>query len=215
MMLKEELKGRLEALLFASGDPISITEASFMLGIVPDACEEVTEELIRDYSSPSRGIFIIRTEDRIRLSTKPELSDTVKKLGQVNERQTLGKGALECLAVIAYKQPVTRVEIDEIRGVSSEYVLSKLTDAGLIEIIGRKDVPGRPRLYGTSEEFLLQFGFRDLKKFREDEEYKILMDKLSQEDEFTDELSDEDDINTESDGVSAFIEMDETSENEE
>jgi len=84
----------------------------------------------------------------------------------VNERQSLSKGALESLSVIAFKQPVTRVEIDEIRGVSSEYVLQKLMEKELIKEVGRKDAPGRPRLYGTTDEFLMQFGFTSLKEMR-------------------------------------------------
>lgn len=181
-MNKEELKGQIEALLFASGDPMYIEEIWRMLEIVPDTLEIVLSEMNDDYLKEERGIYIIRMDDRIQLATKPMYSSTVKKLATVNERQTLGKGALECLAIIAYKQPVTRAEIDEIRGVSSEYVLNKLLERNFTVIVGRKDVPGRPRLYGTSEEFLKQFGFKDLSVFKKDKDFKKLMEESIESD---------------------------------
>ncbi len=172
---KNQLKGALEAVLFAAGEPLGIIQIGEMLQIVPDAVEEILLELEADYGRAERGIFIIRLEDRLQLATKKAYSDEVKKLSTVNERQTLSKGALECLAIIAYKQPVTRVEIDEIRGVSSEYVLNKLLDRGFITVAGRKDVPGRPRLYATTDEFLRQFGFENLQPFIEDESFQELL----------------------------------------
>jgi segregation and condensation protein B len=186
---KTELKGQLEALLFAAGDPISVREIASVLQIVPDAVEVLLEEMTADYQSPHRGIQVIRLEDKIQLTTKIEYSDTVLKLAEVNERQTLSKGALECLAIIAYKQPVTRVEIDEIRGVSSQYVLGKLLERSFITVIGRKKVPGKPKLYATTDEFLRQFGFDNLKVFTQDETYQELMNQMS-----NDALLSDDDI---------------------
>jgi segregation and condensation protein B len=186
---KTELKGQLEALLFAAGDPISVLEIASVLQIVPDAVEVLLEEMTADYQSPHRGIQVIRLEDKIQLTTKIEYSDTVLKLAEVNERQTLSKGALECLAIIAYKQPVTRVEIDEIRGVSSQYVLGKLLERSFITVIGRKKVPGKPKLYATTDEFLRQFGFDNLKVFTQDETYQELMNQMS-----NDALLSDDDI---------------------
>ncbi|MFZ2259049.1 MAG: SMC-Scp complex subunit ScpB [Clostridiaceae bacterium] len=172
---KETLQGSLEAILFAAGEPVSIREMADMLEVVPDAVETILDALDNQYRSASRGIFIIRLEDKIQLATKVEYSRWVLKLAQVNERQTLSKGALECLAIVAYKQPVTRVEVDEIRGVSSDYVMAKLLDRGFISVIGRKNVPGKPKLYATSEEFLRQFGFANVKIFTQDETFQELM----------------------------------------
>jgi len=186
---KTELKGQMEALLFAAGDPISVREIASVLQIVPDAVEVLLEEMTADYQSPHRGIQVIRLEDKIQLTTKIEYSDTVLKLAEVNERQTLSKGALECLAIIAYKQPVTRVEIDEIRGVSSQYVLGKLLERSFITVIGRKKVPGKPKLYATTDEFLRQFGFDNLKVFTQDETYQDLMNQMT-----NDALLSDDDI---------------------
>lgn len=172
---KEELKGRLEAVLFAGGDPISVREMALLLEVVPDTVEVLLDEMTEEYNRTSRGIMILRLDDRLQLATKPEYSRWVLKLAQVNERQTLSKGALECLAIVAYKQPVTRVEVDEIRGVSSDYVMNKLLDRGFITVIGRKNVPGRPKLYATTEEFLRQFGFSNLKVFTHDKTYQELI----------------------------------------
>ncbi|WFF71437.1 SMC-Scp complex subunit ScpB [Proteiniclasticum sp. QWL-01] len=178
LIRKEELKGRLEAVLFAAGDPMTVREMATLLDVVPDAVEMLLEEMALDYARAERGLQIIRLEDRIQLTTKLDYSSSVLKLAQVNERQTLSKGALECLAIIAYKQPVTRVEVDEIRGVSSDYVLSKLLERSFITVIGRKNVPGKPKLYATTDEFLRQFGFSNLKAFSEDETYQSLLRRV-------------------------------------
>ncbi|PKK39241.1 Segregation and condensation protein B [Clostridiaceae bacterium JG1575] len=175
---KGELKGRLEAILFASGDALSVPEICLLLEVVPDAAEILLEEMAADYQKADRGIRILRLEDRVQLATKTCYSAFVRKLAQVNERQTLSNGALECLSIVAYKQPVTRVEVDEIRGVSSEYVLSKLAERSFITVVGRKNVPGKPKLYATTEEFLRQFGFPSLQAFTADPAYDELLKGL-------------------------------------
>lgn len=174
---KEALKGALEAILFAAGDPLSLSEAARLLGVVPDTVETILEELDQEYAGHHRGIQILRLKDRLQLSTKADYSPWVRKLAQVNERQTLSKGALECLAIVAYKQPVTRVEVDDIRGVSSDYVMGKLLDRGFITVVGRRDVPGKPKLYATTDEFLRQFGFSDLSIFQVDPKYQEILDR--------------------------------------
>lgn len=172
---KEKLKGRLEAVLFAAGEPVSVLDLADMLEVVPDAVELILDAMAESYGGADRGIQIIRLEDRVQLATKAACSPWVLKLAQVNERQTLSKGALECLAIVAYKQPVTRVEVDEIRGVSSDYVMAKLLDRGFISVIGRKNVPGKPKLYATTDEFLRQFGFSNVRVFNQDETFQELM----------------------------------------
>ncbi|MFB0917655.1 MAG: SMC-Scp complex subunit ScpB [Clostridiaceae bacterium] len=172
---KISIKGAIEAILFAAGEPVSIVQLAEMLDLVPDAVEKFLIDLEMEYKTTDRGISLLRLDERVQLASKKDYSDYVKKLATVNERQTLSKGALECLAIIAYKQPVTRVEIDEIRGVSSDYVLSKLLERGFIASVGRKEVPGRPRLYATTDEFLRQFGFEDIKIFSRDESFQELI----------------------------------------
>lgn len=193
---KEVLKGRLEAVLFAGGDPISVREMASLLEVVPDTVEVLLDDMAEDYSKSSRGIMILRLNDKLQLATKAGYSRWVLKLAQVNERQTLSKGALECLAIVAYKQPVTRVQVDEIRGVSSDYVMTRLQERGFITVIGRKNVPGRPKLYATTEEFLRQFGFSSLKVFSRDETYEELLSSMTEgvlaDDEMILPITDED-----------------------
>lgn len=177
---RDSLKGAMEAILFASGDPIKVTDLANLLLIVPDTCEVLLEELAKEFQQHGRGITLIRLGDKVQLATKGEYSTWVKKLATVNERQSLSKGNLECLAIVAYRQPVTRVEVDAIRGVSSDYVMNKLTERGLITVIGRKNVPGKPKLYATTDEFLRQFGFSDLELFKKDPRFLDLMDRLAE-----------------------------------
>ena len=196
-MSKQELRGGLEAALFAAGDPVSIREAAQLLDVVPDAVEMLLEELALDQAGPERGLRILRLEGRLQLATKVEYSASVLRLAQVNERQTLSRGALECLAIIAYKQPVAQVEIDEIRGVSSDYVLNKLLERSFITVVGRRNVPGKPKLYATTDEFLRQFGFANVRVFTEDEAFQLMMQRVGdtprEEIEILTDLDDEED----------------------
>lgn len=167
-MDKEGLMSALESLLFAAGEPVKRSDCMRILGISEGAMEEILTLYRQDLEATKRGIRILELENRLQLGTKERNTVYLKELLGVNERQSLSKGALECLAIIAFKQPVTRVEIDEIRGVNSDYVLTKLQEKGLIKGVGRKDAPGRPKLYGTTDEFLIQFGFSSLKEMRKE-----------------------------------------------
>lgn len=162
----KQLAGVLESLLFASGEAVKGTDLAAIMGISADVLEQVVAIYRESLSHEGRGLKLLSIEDRYQLGTREENAPYLRQLLGVNERQSLSKGALESLSVIAFKQPVTRVEIDEIRGVSSEYVLQKLMEKELIKEVGRKDAPGRPRLYGTTDEFLMQFGFTSLMEMR-------------------------------------------------
>lgn len=162
------LTGALESILFAAGDSVKSRDLMKILNV----SEAVFEVLVSGYQESldhaDRGLKLLILEDRLQLGTKEVHSSYLRELLGVNERQGLSQGALECLSVIAFKQPVTRLEIDEIRGVNSEYVLQKLVDKNLIKEVGRKDAPGRPRLYGTTDDFLIQFGFTSLKELKKE-----------------------------------------------
>ena len=162
----KKLEGVLESLLFASGEAVKGSDLARIMGISAEILEQVVDGYSSSLSQEGRGLKLLSIEDRYQLGTCEENAPFLRLLLGVNERQSLSKGALESLSVIAFKQPVTRVEIDEIRGVSSEYVLQKLMEKELIKEVGRKDAPGRPRLYGTTDEFLMQFGFTSLKEMR-------------------------------------------------
>ena len=124
----------------------------------------------------TRGIKLISIKGKYQLVTKGENAEYIQKLLKKNKRQSLSQASIESLAIITYKQPITRIDIDEIRGVKSESALQRLIEKDLIKEVGRLEVPGRPILYGTTDEFLRQFDLRDLKElpsldlFGEDEE---------------------------------------------
>lgn len=130
----------------------------------PRYVEEVLNEMILDYEASLRGIKLISIKGEYQLVTKSENSDYIQKLLKKNKRQSLSQASLESLAIIAYKQPITRIDIDEIRGVKSESAIQKLIEKNLIKESGRLDVPGRPILYSTTNEFLRQFELNDLKE---------------------------------------------------
>jgi segregation and condensation protein B len=159
-------------------------ELAFNLEASPKHLEEVLEELIQDYQDEDRGIKLIRINGDYQLATKNEYSDYIQKLLKKNKRQSLSQASLESLAIVAYKQPITRIDIDEIRGVKSDSAIARLMDKELIKEVGRLEVPGRPILYCTTEEFLRQFGVRDLKELPSLNLFSI-KEELEEEDEIT------------------------------
>ncbi|WP_183278094.1 SMC-Scp complex subunit ScpB [Clostridium fungisolvens] len=161
---KRQYMSVIESLLFVTGEPLGPKDLARILECDIDFVEEIVESMIIEYENQGRGIKIISINGMYQLVTKPQNSDYVQKLLKKNTRQSLSQASLESLAIIAYKQPVTRVEIDEIRGVKSDSAVLKLMEKNLIKEMGRLEVPGRPIQYGTTEEFLRQFGLEDLKE---------------------------------------------------
>ncbi|MDU5111460.1 MAG: SMC-Scp complex subunit ScpB [Clostridium sp.] len=159
---KPRIKSVIESLLFVSGDPLSIKDITNALESNIKVVKEVLDEMILEYDDEKRGIKIISINGEYQLVTKAENGDYIQKLLKKNKRQSLSQASLESLAIIAYKQPITRVDIDEIRGVKSESAMQRLIEKDLIKEVGRLEVPGRPVLFGTTEEFLRQFGLREL-----------------------------------------------------
>lgn len=161
---KERIKSIIESILFVTGEPLSLRDIAINLEMPPRYVEEVLNEMILDYEASLRGIKLISIKGEYQLVTKSENSDYIQKLLKKNKRQSLSQASLESLAIIAYKQPITRIDIDEIRGVKSESAIQKLIEKNLIKESGRLDVPGRPILYSTTDEFLRQFELNDLKE---------------------------------------------------
>ncbi|RKQ37705.1 SMC-Scp complex subunit ScpB [Oceanobacillus halophilus] len=160
-----ELKAVIEGLLFASGDEgITIQQLIKILDIPDDTIHHLIEELKFEYERRDRGIMIMESNNVLHLTTKPEHSEYYKKLLEVPESSRMSQAALETLAIIAYRQPITKTEIEEIRGVKSDRPVQTLVARALIEEIGRKDSVGRPILYGTSKEFLTYFGLTSLEE---------------------------------------------------
>ena len=159
---KPRIKSVIESLLFVSGEPLSIKDITNALESNIKIVKEVLDEMVLEYNNEKRGIKVISINGEYQLVTKAENGDYIQKLLKKNKRQSLSQASLESLAIIAYKQPITRVDIDEIRGVKSESAMQRLIEKDLIKEVGRLEVPGRPILFGTTEEFLRQFGLREL-----------------------------------------------------
>ncbi len=161
MMFCENLKGALEALLFASGNPLGRKSIAILLSIDEENIEELIDSLQEDLKARTRGLIIKRIGDRYQLATKPEMASYIDKLLHTEEKK-LSVPALETLSIIAFKQPITKQEIEDIRGVRVDNVLSRLLENDLIREVGRRKVVGRPLLYGTTDNFLKCFGLTDL-----------------------------------------------------
>ena len=152
-----------EALLFASDTPVEAERIQEVLDL-PSAAEAraLVLELKLRYEAQDRGLQIVEAGGGFRMVTRPEVAPWLVRLAKSRTRSRLSRSALETLAIVGYRQPVSRPEIDVVRGVNSEAVLEGLLDRRLIRIAGRKDAPGRPFLYETTREFLVAFGLRDL-----------------------------------------------------
>lgn len=153
----------IEALLFASGEPLSVNNIASIIECSDQFTKNILEELMSKYEVEERGIKLININNKYQLVTKPQHSTYIQKILKNNSRQSLSQASLETLAIIAYKQPITRVDIDEIRGVKSDSAVITLAEKKLIKESGRLDVPGRPILYSTTDDFLRYFGIKDLK----------------------------------------------------
>ena len=171
------LKAVIEGLLFVVGDDgLDLDEISKILEISKDETKELIKELQNDYQSSDRGIRIDFLGDKLKLTTKKEHNMYYQKLLTTEDNNTLSQAALETLAIIAYNQPITRVKVDELRGISNNHIIRKLVAKGLIKEGGRSNMPGRPILYETTSEFLDYFGLSsidelpDMRDFLEEEE---------------------------------------------
>ena len=168
-----KLKAIIEGLLFLSGDEgISIDKICKITEQDKECIIKLISELENDYSNTDRGIQIEVFGDYYKLTTKKEHKDYYKKLVLEEENTPLSNSAIETLAIIAYNAPITRVEIDEIRGVNSTYVVRKLLLKGLIEDVGKSDLPGRPKLYNVTDRFLDYFGLSSINQLPELESAK-------------------------------------------
>lgn len=163
IMKESQARGIIEALLFVSNAPLTLAALKKLLQMPENKLEELINKLIHDYRATNRGIRIVEIAGGYQMVTNPDYVDWVKRLTVRPSAHRLSHKALETLAIIAYKQPVTRVEIDTIRGVNSDGAVRTLLERKFVKIIGRKDVPGRPLLYGTTGEFLRYFGVKSLK----------------------------------------------------
>jgi segregation and condensation protein B len=179
-MQVDELKPILEAVIFVASEPVTEEELARLL---PDVAREdvkaALEALRRDYDAEGRGLELWRIAGGYQLRTRPEYQDYIRRYLKTRPSARLSMAALETLAVIAYKQPITLPEIQEIRGVNSARAVKTLLEKRLIEPKGRKPVVGRPILYGTSREFLIHFGLNDLSELPTIEDFREVSEPAS------------------------------------
>lgn len=157
-----ELAHVIEAILFVAGEPVEIGELRRALDVTEIETMQALDALESDYDFHRRGICLKRFGNHIQLSTRPEYAPYVERLLQPIQRQSLSQSAMETLAVVAYRQPVTKLEIEAVRGVKCDYSVQSLVNKGLIAEVGRKEALGRPILYGTTDAFLSHFGLSSL-----------------------------------------------------
>jgi segregation and condensation protein B len=152
----------LEALLFLSGELLSISAIKDVIELPESEIKRLMEELMAEYKNRNAGVLIVEIANSYQMVTNPEYAEWVKKFRNIHISSKLSVPALETLAITAYKQPIIRAEIEQLRGVNSDSAIRTLLERRLIKIMGRKEVPGRPFLYGTTREFLQYFGLKDL-----------------------------------------------------
>jgi len=175
-MTVEELKPIIEALIYVSEEPITLKQlASILEDESADDIQAAVEKLSAEFNSRGGGLELRQLAGGYRITTRPELSEYVRRYLKSQPSARLSLAALETLAVIAYKQPITIPEILEIRGVTSTSAIKTLLDRRLIVARGHKPVVGRPMLYGTSKEFLIHFGLNDLSELPNLEDFEDLM----------------------------------------
>ena len=161
----ENPKAVVESVLFAMGNSVEVKKLASVIGMsIPDT-KELILEMQEEYNNDvNRGVTIVELEGAVQMCSKTEMYEHLMKIATVPKHYTLTDAVLETLSIVAYKQPVTRIEIEKIRGVNCDHAVNKLLEYGLIVELGRLDAPGRPLLFGTTEEFLRCFGVKSLEE---------------------------------------------------
>ena len=161
-MDKKEMEAAVESILFASGEPVNIERIRVALAIDRPTAERILQGLMDYYAYERRGMRLLKIEDCWQLCSAPDYVEAIRRAFEIRKPAKLSQPALEVLTIIAYYQPVTRAYVDQIRGVDSSYTMSLLIDRGMIEECGRLQVPGRPRQYRTTKQFLRSFHLSSL-----------------------------------------------------
>ncbi len=157
-----EAKSILEAALFIAGEPMNVDSLKKILEIDKVNTERLLRELVTEYSTRNTGLLIVEVAEGFQMVTSPACAPWVRKLLSTAVPKKLTPSSIETIAIIAYKQPIIKDEIEAIRGVNSDGVVKTLLERRLVKILGRKEAPGRPLMYGTTPEFLQYFGLKDL-----------------------------------------------------
>ena len=160
-------KAAIEAILFAMGESVEISRLADAIEEDIKTTRNILEEMTQEYRQEGRGIGITQLDDAVQLCTKAEMYEYLIKIAKAPRKMVLTDTVIETLSIIAYKQPITRVEIERIRGVSCDHAINKLLEYDLITELGRMDAPGRPLLFGTTEQFLRSFGVKSIEDLPE------------------------------------------------
>ena len=163
----KEMEAALEAILFAAGEPVGVERLCLTLDLDKATVEALCQRLADQYSYERRGLRLVRMDASYQLCSAPDYADIIRKAFEIRKPAKLSQPALEVLTIIAYYQPTTRAYVDQVRGVDSSYTMGLLQERKLIEECGRLQVPGRPRLYRTTKEFLRVFHLSSLEELPE------------------------------------------------
>lgn len=166
-MEKQQAKAVLEAILFTMGESVEVERLAAVIEEDKKFTKEILLEMKEEYENGDGGLALMELEDSFQMCTKGNMYEYLIKIAKTPRKYVLTDTVLETLSIIAYKQPVTRVEIEKIRGVNCDHAVNRLLEFGLITEVGRLDAPGRPLLFGTTEEFLRSFGVKSLEELPE------------------------------------------------
>lgn len=164
---QKKIEGAIEALLFAMGSSVELSALAKAIGHDQDTTRKIVRNMMLNYQEEGRGIKIIELENSFQMCTKEEYYEYLVNMALQPKKAVLSDVMLETLSIIAYKQPVTKIEIEKIRGVKCDHAVSKLMEYNLVQEVGRLDAPGKPILLGTTEEFLRNFGVQGLDELPE------------------------------------------------
>lgn len=158
----EKIEAIIEAVLFTMGESVEVDKLAAAIEHDVDTTKKIVHNMMDKYQAENRGVKIIELENAFQMCTKPEYYEQLIKVASQPRKYVLTDVLLETLSIIAYKQPITKMEIEKIRGVSSDHAVNKLVEYGLAKELGRLDAPGRPMLFGTTEDFLRSFGVQSI-----------------------------------------------------
>ena len=182
-MQKEQIKSIIESILFTMGESVELERLSAVVETNKKDVKAIIDEMMLEYEQTNRGIRIIEIDGAYQMCTSGNAYEYLIKLVKIPKNHKLTDIQLETLSIIAYKQPVTKLEIEKIRGVQSDHAINRLVEAGLVEEVGRLDQPGKPILFGTTEEFLRRFGLKNTEDLPDINAEKVESFKMEAEQE--------------------------------
>lgn len=174
-MDKNKAKAVIEAILFTMGESVEISRLAEVIEMDVKQTKAILAQMQQEYKDRESGIQLLVLDNAVQLGTRKELYEYIIKIAKAPRKVTLSESALETLSIVAYKQPITRVEIEKIRGVACNHAINRLLEYDFIQELGRLDAPGRPILFGTTEQFLRSFGLENLSQMPE-----MDMDKMEE-----------------------------------